>query len=460
MVEAGVITHDRNGIINIFNRQAEVIFGISSTDVVGTEIKVFAKKVGIKELLKKEKIDFLIKHGTQNLIFNKRNIGNKSRSYGNVLTFKIAKQVEDLEIKLRTELKARGHAAKYNFNDIITADHHMKRTISNSKKMAHSNLSVLISGESGTGKELFAHAIHNESKRAHFPFVAINCSSLPENLLESELFGYEEGAFTGAKKGGKPGLFEQAHKGTIFLDEIGDISPSLQTRLLRVVQQKEVLKIGGTNVLPVDVRIIAATNRYLLQRMKDGDFREDLYFRLNVLHFEVPSLRNRKEDIPYLIDYFLERRKISRILSQPVMKAFINHQWIGNVRELENTIEYLSIMSDEEVTIEDLPFLNDTTDNHTGLHYNETSLGNNILPVENVNINENKLVLQLIFKAKNNKTSTGRRNLVKLAKQEGIIISENHIRKIISQLKEIGMVEVTAGRGGTRLTSKGLEAIM
>src|SRR5690625_1384427 len=388
IVDDGVITYDRNGKINIFNKKAEEIFNIGSSKVRGEDIYSFLKNINVNnQLIEEEKSYYLMKVNGQSLIFNKKNIGTDGRPYGGVLTFKVAKQVENLEEKLRTQLKSKGHVAKYTFHDIKTKNKEMLKTIQRAKKMSHSDLSVLIIGESGTGKELFAHAIHNESPRSNFPFIAVNCSSLPENLLESELFGYEEGAFTGARKGGKPGLFEQAHKGTIFLDEIGDISPSLQTRLLRVVQQKEVLKIGGTNVLPVDVRIIAATNRYLLQRMKDGDFREDLYFRLNVLHFEVPSLRNRKEDIPYLIDYFLERRKISRILSQPVMKAFINHQWIGNVRELENTIEYLSIMSDEEVTIEDLPFLNDTTDNHTGLHYNETSLGNNILPVENVNIN-------------------------------------------------------------------------
>ena len=178
---------------------------------------------------------------------------------------------------------------------------------------------MLIEGETGSGKELFAQSIHNISSRRDGPFVAINCAALPENLLESELFGYEEGAFTGAKKGGKPGLFELAHGGTIFLDEISQISPKLQSRLLRVLQEKEVLRIGGDYILNIDARVIAATNHNLYQLVQKGEFREDLFFRINVLNLRVPPLRERKEDIPILVRHLLRLASQRHGTKQPIL---------------------------------------------------------------------------------------------------------------------------------------------
>ncbi len=203
---------------------------------------------------------------------------------------------------------------------------------------------MLILGETGTGKELFAQSIHNESLRADKPFVAVNCAALPENLLESELFGYVEGAFTGARKGGKIGLFELAHSGTIFLDEISEMSPNLQARFLRVLQEKEVVRLGDDRIIPIDVRVIAATNRDLYKQVEEGNFREDLFYRLCVLRLDIPPLRQRKDDLYELVSYFLYEkskslnRKIKGISNESIAKIVL-YDWPGNVRQLENFLE-------------------------------------------------------------------------------------------------------------------------
>ncbi len=217
---------------------------------------------------------------------------------------------------------------------------------------ARSDATVLVFGESGTGKELLAQGIHAASKRANQPFIAINCGAFPEMLLESELFGYEEGAFTGARRGGKLGLFEAAHTGTIFLDEIGEMPVSLQTRLLRVLQEKEILRVGAIEPTRVDVRVIAATHRDLTERIVTGDFRRDLYYRLNILRLELPGLRNRRQDLPELVAHLARkiatRTGIDITLDARVQKpldAAWNYEWPGNVRELENLLERVAMLA-------------------------------------------------------------------------------------------------------------------
>jgi transcriptional regulator with PAS, ATPase and Fis domain len=230
----------------------------------------------------------------------------------------------------------------------------MEDLICRARKYAElDSTTVLILGETGTGKELFAHSIHNESPRAKGPFVAINCAALPENLLESELFGYAEGAFTGARRGGKIGLFEMAHMGTIFLDEIGDMPLNLQSRLLRVIQEKEVMRIGDDRVIPVDVRIIASTNRNLEEDIEKGAFRRDLFYRLNVLKLIIPPLRERKEDIPLLVDLFVEKYsarlgKKVRGITQKARDLLMNLDYPGNVRELKGIIERAVAFAESE----------------------------------------------------------------------------------------------------------------
>ena len=247
------------------------------------------------------------------------------------------------------------------FDNIIYKSSLMEATVQFAKKAANSNSTVLITGESGTGKELFARAIHHHSERRKEPFIAINCSAIPENLFESELFGYSEGAFTGASKGGHPGKFELAHRGTLLLDEIGDMPLHLQPKLLRVIQDGKVTRVGGSRQIDVDVRIIASTNVNLEQKVRNKEFREDLYYRLNVIPLHIPSLSERGEDIELITEYFLEKyaKKLSKKVKTIDVEALYiikNHIWKGNIRELQNTIEYAVNMAEGiSISQKDLP---------------------------------------------------------------------------------------------------------
>ena len=247
------------------------------------------------------------------------------------------------------------------FKDIQGNSYVLKKVISEAKRAANSNSTVLIQGESGTGKELFARAIHFYGNLSKGPFIPVNCSAIPEQLLESELFGYEGGAFTGAKQRGKAGKFELANRGTIFLDEIGDMPLHLQTKLLRVLQERVIEKVGGSEYIPIEVRVIAATNKELEKKVVEGEFREDLYYRLNVIPIYIPPLRDRKEDIVLLSDYLLEKcnRKLGKNIEKiddECLNIFNSYHWPGNVRELENTIEYaVNMCNNKVIKPSDLP---------------------------------------------------------------------------------------------------------
>ena len=245
----------------------------------------------------------------------------------------------------------------YTFNNIVGESPAIRKAKDLARKVSSSKSNVLILGESGTGKELFAHAIHNESERSQYPIIKINCGSIPSELFESELFGYESGAFTGAKKDGKPGKFELANKSTIFLDEIGDLPLSMQVKLLRVIQEREIERIGAIKSQKVDVRIIAATSRNLEEMIKLNTFREDLYYRLNVINIKVPALRERRQDIPFLANYLMKKissemeRHVTDI-SDEAMLALSLYDWPGNIRELENLIERALNLVDKQAIIE------------------------------------------------------------------------------------------------------------
>jgi transcriptional regulator with PAS, ATPase and Fis domain len=349
-VSEGMIAIDRNGKINIFNRVAKEILGVK--DAVGKYIDELGFQLGLREVLETgtPKLQRLQKIGDIQIISNLEPVHLDKEVIGVIASFSDVSQLIQAEQNVRRSF-TKGFVATYTVDDIVCKSLSMKRIILQARQFASSDSTVLITGESGTGKELVAQSIHNLSSRRKGPFVAINCSALPENLLESELFGYEEGAFTGAKKGGKPGLFELAHQGSIFLDEIGAIPLVVQSRLLRAIQQKEVMRIGGDRIIPVDVRIITATNVDLLRTVKQGRMRMDLYFRINILRIHIPPLRERKEDIPVLLKSLLKRHtqkygKQMEQLPEELLERLVAHSWPGNVRELDNFIEKYIIMID------------------------------------------------------------------------------------------------------------------
>lgn len=320
--------------------------------------------------------------------------------------------VEELKIQIRKALDVRDMKEQIEYlteelknrtgRVIIGESPKMKRVLEMVEKVANSNATVLITGESGTGKELIANAIHYNSNRKDKPYVKVNCGAIPESLIESELFGHEKGAFTGAISR-KLGRFERANGGTIFLDEVGELSPATQVKLLRVLQERQIERVGGTEVIDVDIRVIAATNRDLKKMVEEGAFREDLYYRLNVMPIELPPLRERKEDIPKLIRYFLkkycdEMGKPDMDVSDNAMEALVSYSWKGNIRELENVMERLVILSQGNVINKgDLP---------KELIYDNKQAAEFQLPEQGIKLDEveKSLIRQALEKCNNNQT--------------------------------------------------------
>ena len=345
---------------------------------------------------------------------------------------------------LSRKIKEQGYVAKYSFKDIVAGHEKMIACIELSKKVAKIDATVLMTGESGTGKEVFAQSIHNESKRKDRPFIGINCAALPQSLLESELFGYEAGAFTDAKKDGKKGLFEMANRGTIFLDEIGDVPLSVQAKLLRVLQEREVMRIGGHSITPIDVRVIAATNKDIKKLVESKDFREDLYYRLNVVPIHLPPLRERRSDIPLLISYLIKEMGYKNIvIDDELMDKLVSHDWRGNVRELANCIQYMAFMSEGALKIDNAPsyILDQSTEK------NDWNQGTEIDGIDSI---ANQSTANAILRCLRNKCM-GRREICSQLNKDGYSISEYEVRKVMQLLKEEGYIDYNKGRGGAYL---------
>lgn len=344
-VHDAVIAVDRQGVVRLFSERAQDILRIGTARALGRPlIQLVPELAFIIEDLKGgvERKEQLLQLGPTLITYStsKIEIGGEMRSL--LFTFQDITRLQMLEQNIRRELNKKGMVARHRFDDIICVDALMREVVEKAKVMGRSDSTVVIYGESGTGKEVIAQSLHTVSCRAGQPFVAINCAALSENLLESELFGYEEGAFTGARKGGKPGLFEQAHGGTIFLDEINSISAALQGKLLRVIEEKEVMRIGSDYVIPLDVRILCAANEDLKAMVRQGTFRSDLFYRLNSLELQIPPLRERREDILPLFRYFLGELELDELIQWPgqeQQQQLIAYHWPGNVRELRNVVE-------------------------------------------------------------------------------------------------------------------------
>lgn len=354
----GIVSIDAQDCITIFNPMAEEIFQTKATSIIGHPVTEVIPDAHLPQIGQEDVPEQGgIRHVGGKVIVTKRiPIMLGKEMVGAVVNLQDVTQMHRLEQAVRQKICAKGLVAKMSIDDIIGVSPAILLAKERTRQYGATGSTVLITGESGTGKEMFAQSVHNVSKRKNGSFVSVNCAALPENLLESELFGYEEGAFTGARKGGKAGLFELAHNGTLFLDEIGEMNLALQSKLLRVLQEREVMRLGGESLIPVDVRIISATNRNLNELIAHRQFRQDLYYRLDILHLHVPPLRERIPDIALLAEYFVD--KFSRLhgkyakITGGAVRILERYHWPGNVRELVNILERAVLMATRD-TIEE-----------------------------------------------------------------------------------------------------------
>lgn len=364
-ISDGLIVLNKKGEITHLNSIAGKILGKESHEAIGKPIdKLIRTNFSLLNILNNRKgylekeiivTPFYGKESSQYLLTEKVVEDSEGESQGVTALFKEMKKVHRLVGGII------GANPRFNFSNIIGSNEKLKRAVNLAKVASISSCKILIQGESGTGKEIFAQAIHNSSSRRDKPFIAINCAAIPRDLVESELFGYDEGAFTGAKRGGRPGKFEIAEGGTLFLDEIESMPLESQPKLLRVIESNQLMRVGGNKVIPIDVRIISSTNQDLLLAVKEGNFREDLYYRLNTVNVDIPPLRDRKDDIPILVKYICGKvgRKLNKNnieIDKKALKVLCDYNWPGNIRELENAIESAILLSkNSKITIEVIP---------------------------------------------------------------------------------------------------------
>lgn len=436
----------KDGTIIVSNEKMYNLLGCSDKDIIGKDIKDVLPEMAMKNSEAQVEV-IVIRDNT--LFVTSNVIEGRGSEDGIIYTFEEREKIERNEHEIRRITTRKAIRTKYyTFDDIVYVSKSMEKLVEKAKTFAVTDSTILIQGESGTGKELFAQAIHSASKRASGPFVPVNFASMPVSLIESELFGYEEGSFTGAVKGGKRGLFEEAHGGTIFLDEIGDAPLEFQCTLLRVIQERQVRRVGGIKEIPIDVRIIAATNKDLVEEINKGNFRSDLYYRLNVLPLRTLSLRERKSDILVLANYFLKKysknkiTSLDEILDENAIKALFDYDWPGNIRQLENAMEYLTVIGVKGRKL-------DKTELPEYITASFVKKEDNIL----VDILGRDMIW--LLKKLMNSDGLGRRYLAELAKEENIPLTEGQIRNLINKAKSLGFVETNVGRQGTVLSKKG-----
>ena len=461
VLDDGIIGVDASGSIHAFNKRAEKITGYKKEEVIGKNINYIIPQIPFNTVIDTGKSikTTLVKINKIDISTTVVPVLVSKKITGALAIINEFTEQEKNQHKLRVQLIGKGHKAKYKFDDIHGKNSQIIELKNMAEKMAKSDSSVLINGESGTGKELFAQAIHNSSKRKNYQFVAINCAALPESLLESELFGYEEGAFTGARKGGKVGLFELAHKGTLFLDEIGEMNLNLQARLLRVIQEREVMRIGGDRVIKIDIRIIAATNKNLKKLVDEEKFRKDLYYRLNVLPLETIPLRNRKQDILLLVDKIKEELDVEFQLTEDAIKAFENYSWEGNVRELKNCIEYLAHLDKKVIDKGDIYFVKHKFQETISSNAVDNHIAKRLITDCKYSSEKYIFVLDCLEESLKNRKRIGRRSIVEIANEKEVFLSENEVRGILNILKDYKMVSLSNGRGGTQITELGIETL-
>ncbi len=351
----GIMAIDEQSRITLFNPLAEDVFQIRADEVLGKAVAEIIPHTRLPAVMAggQPEIGAIMNIGNRVLAIKRMPVSVNGIIVGAVASFQDVTQLQRFEQTVRRKLYPKGLTAKTSIDEIVGHSSAIVAVRAQAVRYATTNSTVLITGESGVGKEMFAQGIHNLSIRRNGPFVAVNCAAVPESLLESELFGYEEGAFTGAKKGGKAGLFEMAHQGTLFLDEIGEMPLVLQSRLLRVLQEREVMRLGGDRIIPVDVRIVAATNQNLSELAAARKFRPDLFYRLDILRLTIPPLRQRADDIPLLVNYFLRKfsdqnwRRLS--FTEDALCLLREYSWPGNVRQLANIVERAALLAETAV---------------------------------------------------------------------------------------------------------------
>lgn len=354
----GIIAVDNNSIIQVFNPAAQRILQISETSAIGNILDDVCPPLSLEKVINTNtnEMDIVVSFRNINIICDKILINDDDIQIGALIIFQDLHHLQRSEASARRKIADSGLTAGKRFEDILGKSPEIRRAVEKAKAYAITESSILLLGESGTGKELFAQSIHNYSKRAAAPFVAINCAAMPPTLLESELFGYEPGAFTGARSKGKPGMFELANGGTLFLDEIGELDLQLQGKLLRALQERKIMRLGGDRIIPVDIRLITATNRNLYECVTRGSFRQDLYYRINVLKLVLPALRNCISDIPVLARSLLKKNAeligSNLHFTADALKILQQHTWPGNVRELLNFIERLMALFSNRTTID------------------------------------------------------------------------------------------------------------
>nr|WP_239583564.1 sigma 54-interacting transcriptional regulator [Metabacillus iocasae] len=451
-VDEGVLALNEGREVTVYNAFAAKVFGIPQQEAIGKSIDELKVQKDVATFIQQRQgEDGLFTINGIDVVVHRLEL---SQEKAIVVTIKNVNQAIEIEKKVKKEQLKSGLVAKYHFTHIIGSHPTIKETKKIGEKLAKSELPVLIQGETGTGKELFAHAIHHSSFRHTGPFLAVNCSAITETLLESELFGYEEGAFTGAQRGGKRGLFELADGGTIFLDEIGDISPNLQARLLRVLQEKEVRRIGGEKLIPINVRVVAATNKNLQAKIVKGEFRSDLYYRLNVLSLQLPSLVERKADIPLLVEHFINQSNQTVDIEHTVMDMLIQHKWEGNIRELKNTIDYmLTVCNGERLTLQDIPknwssFTHSTAEDSV-FHVKQSSL-------TLMERKEYELILRIIKRCNENSQAASRRIISQEMKHTDQVLTDQQIRHRLNALESHSFITKGRGRSGTKITLQGI----
>ena len=465
-LDEGLIGVNETGDIFVCNKKACQIARISEELTMGKKGEEVFPYIPFYQVLREKKAvpEKIIRLFGTDISLAVVPVVRKENCIGAFAMLQKFNEQESRQNALRRQMMQKGHYARYTLDDVIGISTAITETKNILRKMAATDSPVLLMGETGTGKELMAHALHQASRRADGPFIAINVAAMPENLLESELFGYEEGAFTGAKKGGRPGLFEFAHQGTLFLDEVEGMSLSMQVKLLRVLQEGEIMRVGGGSIIRVDVRIVAATNESLEEKIQDGSFRKDLYYRLNALTVEIPPLRKRGDDIFLLLDYFMRKMGGDFTLSEGV-KAFLRrHPWPGNIRELQNAVEYFNYLAKPVIGLSDLPptmtrFVDDGSDDGEGEVNDNAADDKEADMAYQVAVDKKQFVLnQLALAWKEGKTA-GREKILETAKKDHISMTQKQVRDLLDELAKEGLIQVGRGRGGSKITEKGLNKL-